>query len=245
MPDNSESPKDSAEPQPNDSRPGDPKPVDQKPAENKPGDNKPADQKAKEDPRPTPEGEELFRRWLKYLDDEITKHRKPALRAELVRDSLHQLYLGRPHGGKLNTTLTSELSGNVLQMSLDSSNVLLEAESDPKVDMERYAERKPLIYFWLMFDRSPVALNQWLGCRFRAILGKHIFKAIGKKVRIFRGVEFYYGYNVTIEDDTTIEQYVTIDDREEITIPSGTTVPAYTVVNKEWKPGGKDEPGKK
>lgn len=189
------------------------------------------------DLRPTPEGEELFRRWLKYLDDEITKHRKPSLRAELVRDSLHQLYLGGPHGGRLNTTLTSELSANVLQMSLDPGNVILEAESDPGVDVERYAERKPLIYFWLMFDRSPVALNQWLGCRFRAMLGKHIFKSIGKKVRIFRGVELYYGYNITIEDDTTIEQYVTIDDREEVTISRGTVVPSYSVVDTNWKSG--------
>ncbi|HEY0758231.1 MAG TPA: hypothetical protein VGD59_03135 [Acidisarcina sp.] len=187
------------------------------------------------DLRPTPEGEELFRRWLKYLDDEITKHRKPTLRAELVRDSLHQLYLGRPHGGKLNMTLSSELSANVLQLSLDSANVILEAEADPGVDVDMYAERKPLIYFWLMFDRSPVALNQWLGCRFRAMLGKHIFKSIGKRVRIFRGVELYYGYNVNIEDETTIGQYVTMDDREEITIPKGAIVPPYTVINKDWK----------
>ena len=211
-------------------------PNDQNP-DPKPADAAPDDQKERRDDlRPTPEGEELFRRWLKYLDDEITRHRKPALRAELVRDSLHQLYLGRPHGGKLNTTLTSELSGNVLQVSLDSANITLEAEQDPNVDMEKFAERKPLIYFWLMFDRSPVALNQWLGCRFRAMLGKHIFKSIGKKVRIFRGVEFYYGYNLTIEDDTTIQQYVTIDDREEVTIPKGATVAKYSVVNKDWKP---------
>ena len=58
---------------------------------------------------PTAEAEELYRRWISYLDEEFTKHKKPALRAEIVRDNLHQLYLGRPHGGKLNFTLTSEL----------------------------------------------------------------------------------------------------------------------------------------
>lgn len=206
------------------------------PNELKPDKPKPGDRKQSEDLRPTPEGEELFRRWLKYLDEEIAKHPKPTLRAELVRDSLHQLYLGRPHGGKLNTTLTSELSGNVLQMSLDSANIILEAEQDPNVDAEKYAGIKPLIYFWLMFDRSPVALNQWLGCRFRSMLGRHIFKSIGKKVRIFRGMEFYYGYNLTIEDDATIHQYVTVDDREPITIPKGTTVESYARLNKDWKP---------
>jgi hypothetical protein len=48
-----------------------------------------------------------------------------------VRDQLYQLYLGRPHGGKLNLTLTSELPGNILGLSLDSANVTLEAEYFP------------------------------------------------------------------------------------------------------------------
>ncbi len=69
--------------------------------------------------KPTAEGEETYRRWLAHLDEELTRHKEPRLRGELVRDALHQIYLGRPHGGKLNTTLISELPGNVLQLSLD------------------------------------------------------------------------------------------------------------------------------
>ena len=68
--------------------------------------------------RPTAEGEDVYRRWLAHLDEEFTRHKEPRLRSELVRDALHQIYLGRPHGGKLNTTLISELPSNVLQLDL-------------------------------------------------------------------------------------------------------------------------------
>ena len=95
-------------------------------------------------PRPAPEAEELYRRWLQFLDDEFVRHSSPERRAEIVRDQLYQLYLGRPHGGKLNLTLTSELPGNILGLSLDSANVTLEAEYFCDVDRERYAQRKPL-----------------------------------------------------------------------------------------------------
>jgi hypothetical protein len=137
--------------------------------------------------RPTAEGEEVFRRWLAHLDEEFTRHKEPRLRGELVRDALHQIYLGRPHGGKLNTTLISELPGNVLQMTFDPANVTLEPEYYGDVDVEKYAERKPLIWFWQMFDRSPLGLNHWLGFRFRKMLAKHIFKHVGKNERSSTG----------------------------------------------------------
>jgi acetyltransferase-like isoleucine patch superfamily enzyme len=182
------------------------------------------------DLEPTREAKEVFTRWLKYLDEEFTKHKKPALRGELVRDNLHQLYLGRPHGGKLNFTLTSELPFNVLQLSLDPANVTLEPEYYGDIDGTKYACIKPLIWFWQMFDRSPVGLNHWLGFRFRAMLGKHIFKKIGKNVKIFHGVEFSYGYNLTIEDDCVVHKYVMLDDRGEIILRKGTSISDYASV---------------
>ena len=182
------------------------------------------------DLEPTREAKEVFTRWIDYLDEEFTKHKKPALRAELVRDNLHQLLLGRPHGGKLNFTLTSELPFNVLELSLDPANVTLEPEYYGDIDATRYACLKPLIWFWHMFDHSPVALNHWLGFRFRAMLGKHIFKSIGKNVKIFHGVEFSYGYNLTIEDDCVIHKYVMLDDRGEIVIRKGTSISDYAAV---------------
>jgi acetyltransferase-like isoleucine patch superfamily enzyme len=182
------------------------------------------------DLEPSREAKEVFIRWIDYLDESFTKHKKPALRQELVRDNLHQLLLGRPHGGKLNFTLTSELPFNVLELSLDPANVTLEPEYYGDIDATKYACVKPLIWFWHMFDHSPVAFNHWLGFRFRAMLGKHIFKSIGKNVKIFHGVEFSYGYNLTIEDDCVIHKYVMLDDRGEIVIKKGTSISDYAAV---------------
>ena len=182
------------------------------------------------DLKPAAEAEDLYRRWLSHLDEEFTRHKDPRLRGELVRDTLHQIYLGRPHGGKLNTSLISELPGNVLQMSFDPANVTLEPEYYGDADKERYCERKPLIYFWQMFDRSPLGLNHWLGFRFRKMLAKHIFKHIGKNVKIFHGVEFSFGYNLTIEDDCTIHKFVMLDDRGELIIRKGTSISDYAAV---------------
>ena len=79
-------------------------------------------------PHPAPEAEEVYRRWLQFLDDELVRHSSPERRSEIVRDQLHQLYLGRPHGIKNSITLTSELPGTILALSLDPANVTLEAE---------------------------------------------------------------------------------------------------------------------
>jgi acetyltransferase-like isoleucine patch superfamily enzyme len=173
---------------------------------------------------PTREAKEVFTRWVDSLDDEFSRHQNITLRNEIVRDTLHQLMLGRPHGGRLNFTLTTELPFNVLQLSLDPANVTLEPEYYGDIDADRYALIKPLVWFWRMFDRSPVALNHWLGFRLRAMLGKHIFKSIGKNVKIYHGVEFTFGYNLTLEDDVIIHNHVLLDDRGELIIRKGTSI---------------------
>jgi acetyltransferase-like isoleucine patch superfamily enzyme len=182
------------------------------------------------DLEPSSEAKKVFTRWIDHLDDEFTKHKKPALRGELVRDNLHQLMLGRPHGGMPKHTRATELPSNVLQLSLDPANVTLEPEYYGDIDAGKYACIKPLIWFWQMFDRSPVGLNHWLGFRFRAMLGKHIFKKIGQNVKIFHGVEFSYGYNLTIEDDCVIHKYVMLDDRGEIILKKGTSISDYAAI---------------
>src|ERR1035441_9712653 len=130
-------------------------------------------------PHPAAEAEEIYRRWIRFLDEEFLRHCSEERRSEIVRDQLLQIYLGRPHSGKLNLSLTSELPGNVVSLSLDPMNVTLEAEHFPEVDRERFALRKPLLWFWQMFDRSPLGLNHWLGLRFRCMLGRHIFEHLG------------------------------------------------------------------
>jgi acetyltransferase-like isoleucine patch superfamily enzyme len=58
-------------------------------------------------------------------------------------------------------------------------------------------------------------------------LGRHIFRHLGKSVKIFHNVEFTYGYNLTIEDRCTIHKNVMLDDRGEIILHEGTSVSDY------------------
>ena len=177
--------------------------------------------------RPTPEAEEIFRRWIQFLDDEFKRHSSPERRSEIVRDQLHQLYLGRPHGTRLDVSLTSELPGSVLELSLDPENVTLEAQHYPEVDRESYNRRKPLLWFWKMFDRSPIGLNHWLGLRFRCMLGRHIFEHLGTGVKIYHGVDLRYGYNLSIGDGAIIREGVVLNDRGGIRIGKSAVVSSF------------------
>ena len=114
--------------------------------------------------------------------------------------------------------------------SFDPRNTTLEPEYYGDVDAAKYAERKPLIWFWMMYDRSAAGLNHWLGYRVRAMLARHIFKHIGENVKIFHGIEFSFGYNLTIEDNCTIHKYVLLDDRGEIIIHEGSSISDYANV---------------
>lgn len=193
-------------------------------------------------PHPAPEAEEIYRRWLQFLDEEFTRHQAPERRSEIVRDQLYQLYLGRPHGGKLNLTLTSELPGNVLSLSLDPENVTLEAQHFSDADRAELDKRKPLLWFWKMFDRSPIGLNHWLGLRFRCMLGRHLFAHMGTGVRIFHGVELTYGYKLRIEDGVVIRQGALLQDRGGISIGKGAVIGSYArVYSYTYSPSNYDE----
>jgi acetyltransferase-like isoleucine patch superfamily enzyme len=180
--------------------------------------------------KPTPEAEALYRRWVLHMNEEFTRHESVDRRSEIVRDELHQIYLGRPGGGRMNTSLSSELATNVLSETFDPRNATLRSEYYEDIDPAKFAPRKPLIWFWQMFDRSPVGLNHWLGFRFRCMLGRHIFCHLGKHVKIFHNVEFTYGYNLTISDHCTIHKNVLLDDRGELILHEGTSISDYANV---------------
>jgi acetyltransferase-like isoleucine patch superfamily enzyme len=175
---------------------------------------------------PSPAGEKAFLSWIDSLDREFI-NRDPEHRSDVVRDALHQIYLGRPYSpADPNLGLATQS----LIQSFDPRNVTLEPEYYGDVDAAKYSERKPLIWFWMMYDRSPLGLNHWLGHRMRAMLARHVFKYCGKNVKIFHGVEVSYGYNLTVEDNCVIHKYVLLDDRGEISIHQGTSISDYANV---------------
>ncbi len=175
---------------------------------------------------PQVNAEKLFLDWIARLDQEFA-NRDVAHRNLVVRDALHQLYLGFPYQGP---DAQMSLAAQALLHCFDPRNATLEPEYYGDVDAARYAERKPLIWFWMMFDRSPAGLNHWLGFRVRAMLARHIFKRCGKNVKIFHGVEFSFGYNLTVEDNCVIHKYVLLDDRGEIVIHEGSSISDYANV---------------
>ena len=178
-------------------------------------------------PHPSPEAEEVYRRWIRFLDEEFYRHRSPERRAEIVRDQLYQLYLGRPHGSKQTVTLSSELPATVLGYSLDPENVTMEAEYFTEVDAEEYAVRKPLLWFWKMFDRSPIGLNTWLGLRFRCMLARHIFDHMGSGVKIHHGVELTFGYKLSIDDGAVVHHGALLHDRGGIKIGKNAVIGSF------------------
>src|SRR4051794_483233 len=173
---------------------------------------------------PTPAAEKTFMDWIEHLDQEFM-NRDPGHRSDVVCEALHELYLGRP-----SAAVDGGLAQRTMVYSFDPRNATLEPEYYGDADAAKYAERKPLIWFWMMYDRSPVGLNHWLGFRMRAMLARHIFKHCGKNVKIFHGVEFSFGYNLTVEDNCVIHKYVLLDDRGEIIIHEGSSISDYANV---------------
>jgi acetyltransferase-like isoleucine patch superfamily enzyme len=171
-----------------------------------------------------PEAQKIFLDWIERLDAEF-KNSDPVHRSVVVRNTLHQLYLGESYSAP-----GGDFAQQALVHSFDPRNTTLEPEYYGDVDAAQYAERKPLIWFWMMYDRSPVGLNHWLGFRLRAMLARHVFKHCGNNVKIFHGVEVTFGYNLIVEDNCTIHKYVLLDDRGELIIHAGSSISDYANV---------------
>ena len=175
---------------------------------------------------PLPAAATSYDRFVDWLDEQF-QNKDIAHRSEVVRNVLHELYLGTTYE---DPGADEDIATQSLVHSFDPRNATLEPEYYGDIDAARYAVNKPLIWFWMMYDRSPLGLNHALGYRVRAMVARHVCKHIGKNVKIFHGVEVSFGYNLTIEDNCTIHKYVLLDDRGEIIIHEGTSVSDYANV---------------
>jgi acetyltransferase-like isoleucine patch superfamily enzyme len=133
-------------------------------------------------------------------------------RNDTVRETLASIY------GEMG-----ELPG----VSFEPRNATLEAEYYTEIDLEKWARVKPLLWFWQMFDHSPIGRNVLLGTQLRAMLAPRVFKKCGRNVRIFHDVEFSFGYNLSVGDDVTIHRNVLIDDRGEVIIGNNVSISDY------------------
>ena len=162
--------------------------------------------------------ETLFPRFVEEL---AGKFDDPALdRNDVARDALAQLYGRSPDP-------EAPLGARVVGASFDPRNASLEAEYYKEIDPGKWARVKPLLWFWQMFDHSPVGRNVLLGTRMRAMLAPRVFRRCGRNVRIFHDCEFSFGYNLTVGDDVTIHRNVLIDDRGEVVIGNNVSISDY------------------
>jgi acetyltransferase-like isoleucine patch superfamily enzyme len=173
-----------------------------------------------------PVGEDLFPRFIGRLAEKLDD---AALdRNVTVREALGQLYLGRAidHDAALADP-DMPLATRTLIASFDPRNATLEAEYYREIDLAKWVPVKPLLWFWQMFDHSPVGRNVRLGTQMRYMLAQRVFRKCGQKVRIFHEVEFSFGYNLSVGDGVTIHRNVLIDDRGEVVIGNDASISDY------------------
>jgi acetyltransferase-like isoleucine patch superfamily enzyme len=113
---------------------------------------------------------------------------------------------------------------------MDARNVTLEPEYYSEVDAERFAERKPLLWMWQMFDRSPLGGNIHLGIRFRRLLAPYVFRRVGRNFKCFHFVEVSFGYNLEVGDDVVVHRNVLLDDRGGIVLGNRVSISDYANV---------------
>ena len=167
----------------------------------------------------------LYGAWLERIAAELDD---PACdRNELCRRVLTEIYYPELAGRDPEEL---PLATRVALAQMDPRNVTLEPEYYAELDRERYAPRKPLLWLWEMFDRSPLGENVELGIRFRRILARHVFASCGKNFKAFTFVRFSYGYNMHVGDDVVIHRHVLLDDRGGIEIGDGASVSDFANV---------------
>jgi acetyltransferase-like isoleucine patch superfamily enzyme len=163
--------------------------------------------------------------WLGWLSESL---RDPACdRNELCRRILTDLYypgLAKVDPAELSSTV------RVALQHMDPRSVTLEPEYYQEIDLERYAPRKPLLWLWEMFDRSPLGENVELGIRFRRILAEHVFASCGENFKAFTHVRFSFGYNMSVGDGVVIHRHVLMDDRGGIEVGDGASVSDFANV---------------
>lgn len=159
--------------------------------------------------------------FLTELENSLTNGQRDP--NDVVSETLFQLYFG-----------VSQIKANDLSLSaraalhsLDPRNVTTEPEYYTDINPKLYSQRKPFIWLWQMFDRSPLGLNALFAHRFRRMLAPLIFKSVGVNFKCWQFVEWSFGYNLSIGNNVVIHRNVLLDDRGGIEIGNDVSISDY------------------
>jgi acetyltransferase-like isoleucine patch superfamily enzyme len=167
------------------------------------------------------EGEDAYEAWLDELAAALERGDD---RWELCRSTLTGIFHPTLAGAD---PARLPVAARVALAQMDARNVTLEPEYYAECDDARFQERKPLIWMWQMFDRSPLGGNVHLGVRFRRLLAPHLFRRVGSNFKCFHFVEFSFGYNLEIGDDVVVHRNVLLDDRGGIVLGDSVSISDY------------------
>lgn len=178
---------------------------------------------------PSREAVRLYDAWLAEIAGRLEEPDRN--RNELCYGILRDLYFpglppeeARPENEDLPAATRVSLA------NLDPRNVTLEPEYYHEIDEALYYPRKPLIWLWQMFDRSPLGGNVHLGVRLRRLLAPHVFKRVGENFKCFHFVEVSFGYNLEVGNDVVVHRNVLLDDRGGIVLGDNVSIADHAAV---------------
>jgi acetyltransferase-like isoleucine patch superfamily enzyme len=165
--------------------------------------------------------EQDYDAFLTELQKSLTDGRRDP--NDVVRDTLFDIYLGVSQPERENLSLAARAAVH----SFDPRNITTEPEYYTDIDAKLYAERKPFIWLWQMFDRSPLGQNAVLAHRFRRLLAPLIFRSVGENFKCWQFVEWSFGYNLSFGNNVVIHRHVLLDDRGGIDIGDDVSISDY------------------
>lgn len=163
---------------------------------------------------PSPEAVELYDDWLAEISGRLEDPScdRNELCVEVLRDLFYPQLDPRVEESRLPAAT------RVALRNLDPRCVTLEPEYYDEIDEALYYPRKPLIWLWQMFDRSPLGGNVHLGVLFRRVLAPYVLERVGRNFKCFHFVEVTFGYKLRVGDNVVVHRNVLLDDRGGIRI---------------------------
>jgi acetyltransferase-like isoleucine patch superfamily enzyme len=159
-----------------------------------------------------------------FLDEVDERLSGPEDTCEVVRDTLVDLYGDREAWERWQAGEDVSPAERVRLQGYDPCNSTIESEYYAEKDEERFRRSKHLQWLWRQFDATPMADNVEFALRFRGMLADHLFEEAGENLRIFKGVTFSYGHNITVGDNTVIHDDVHLDDRGRLDVGSRVSI---------------------